>query len=312
MTAEDASGVEGQELQEKGPARRPTPDARRPRDAPPGPAHAAPEGEAPVRDSPTLWDKPLVGPRHIWWKHRLVLESHPDLPSPSPLDLITKRCDPGLWRLARRYRGGYLLPRSLSADHQEILRRARAAARAVDDAPAGIRDELLRRAEPLAENRLLLRERLLLLAQTLETGDEDPEFDAAAESRPFIDALEERAREAFELALRQAGAVEVVIAERLHLDGELYTVGRRNLRAVSRVPTVERLVCDCGGSRWLVVLIGRDGAIGCSCGRLRWENRLTREVVERTAPGVPRRFRPPFDLDAVAAEAGFGPFCRQW
>ncbi|MFF8772425.1 hypothetical protein [Kitasatospora sp. NPDC015120] len=104
----------------------------------------------------------------------------------------------------------------------------------------------------------------------------------------------------------------MVIAERLHLPGELDTVGRRNLHPVSRVPTVERIVCDCGGSRWLMILIDRDGAIGCSCGRLRREDRLTREVVERTAPGGSRRFRPPFDLDAVAAQAGFGPFRRQW
>ncbi|MFB7470046.1 hypothetical protein [Kitasatospora sp. NPDC056184] len=296
MTAEDANTCEDREFQDGGS---------------PGPADA-PGREVPVRDSLTLWDKPLVGPRYVLWKHRLVLESRPDLPSPSPLKLVTKRYEPGLWRLARRYWGLYYLPRSLPEEYQEILRRARAAARATEDAPAGVRDELLHREEPLFDSRLLLEERLLLLAQTLESGDEDPEFDAEAESRPLIGALEARATAAFDLALRRAEAVDVVATEELRLPGEQYTVGRWNLQDVSRVPTVERLVCDCGRSRWLVILIDRSGAVGCSCGRLRWESRLTREVVERTAPAGPTRFRPPFDLDAVAAEAGFGPFRRRW
>ncbi|MER5352359.1 hypothetical protein ABT093_18765 [Kitasatospora sp. NPDC002551] len=282
------------------------------REPPPGPGADAPGREDRVRDSVTLWDRPLVDPRHVWWNHRLVLECRPDLPSPSPLELVSRRFEPGLWRLARRYWGLYFLPRTLPGKYQELLRRARAAARAVEDAPAEIRDELLYRPEPLSSSELLLRERLLLLAHTLASGDEDPEFDAEEHSRSLITPLEARAGEAFALALRQARAVDVMITEGLHLQGEMYTVGRRNTRVVSCVPTVERVVCDCGKGRWLLILIDRYGAIGCSCGRLRWERRLTHEVIERMAPGKPTRFRPPFDLDRIAAEAGFGPFRRRW
>ncbi|MGV9267444.1 hypothetical protein ACWDRR_22585 [Kitasatospora sp. NPDC003701] len=291
--------------------------ARRP--APPS-AVAAIEEEVPVRDSVTLWDQPLVDPRRVSWAHRRALESCPDLPSPSGKlrrwragSLFTPASKRGaLWGIAHRFEGLYFLPRSLPEQFQEILRRARAAARAIEDAPGDIRDELLWRDQQLSTSRLLLGERLLLLARTLETADEDPAFDAESDCHVLIGILEARASESFDMALRQAEVVEVMSAENLYLDGRFYVPSPRSKHGVSLLPTVEHVVCDCGQSRWLLILIDGRGAIGCVCGRLRWEDRLTRNRIEHAAPGAMTPFRPPFDLDAVAAEVGFGPFRHKW
>ncbi|MFB7673190.1 hypothetical protein ACFC26_17450 [Kitasatospora purpeofusca] len=293
------------------------PAARRTREPAPSRTDNAPEHEVPVRDSLPLWDVPLVSPRHVPWQHRLVLESHPDLPPPSDappprLSFAARRYEPGLWEIARKYPGQYFLPRTLSEEHQEILRSARAAARAIEDAPPKIADELLHRDELLFSSRLLLKERLLLLARTLERGGGDPEFDPQEDSQSLIGVLEARAGEAFDMALRQAQVVEAIIMDELILQGRVYNAPRRNGPAVSQQPTLERVVCDCGQSRWLLILIDEHGAIGCACGRLRWEDRLTRRTVEQMAPAMLTELRPPFDLDTIAAASGFGPFRHKW
>ncbi|WP_406085900.1 hypothetical protein [Kitasatospora purpeofusca] len=101
-------------------------------------------------------------------------------------------------------------------------------------------------------------------------------------------------------------------AENLYLDGRFYVPSPRSKHGVSLLPTVEHVVCDCGQSRWLLILIDGRGAIGCVCGRLRWEYRLTRNRIEHAVPVAMTPFRPPFDLDVVAAEVGFGPFRHKW
>ncbi|MFJ9448397.1 hypothetical protein ACIRRH_42320 [Kitasatospora sp. NPDC101235] len=249
-----------------------------------------------------------------------MLENTPDLPPPSgklprwerhvPTNLLPKQYEPGLWEIARRYREHYFLPRALPEEYQEQLRRARAAARAIQDAPSEIAEELLyRRPEPLVSPRLLLEERLLLLARTLQTADEDPAFDAEADCEPFIGILEARAAEGFDLALGRAEAIDVVIADELHLDWPLYAVARHTMLDVSFAPMVEHVVCGCGKSRWLVILIDGHGAIACACGRLRWEPRLKRETMEQVFPGKLTRLPSPSDLDRVAE---FGPFRHKW
>ncbi|MEV4560017.1 hypothetical protein AB0K51_23920 [Kitasatospora sp. NPDC049285] len=288
---------------------------RRTREEPSRPAGAAEAAEIPVRDSLTLWDQPLVDPRRVWWQHRLVLESHPDLPPPSAkrqlVPFSKQRHSPGLRQLAERYRGLYFLPRSLPEEYQEVLRQARAAARAVKDAPAKIAEELVHRVDQLSDGDLLLDERLLELARSLErtAATEGPLPDVDA-NWPLLRVLEACAGESFDLALRQAETVQAIIAYELNLPLQEAVTDRDS--RVSYRSVTEHVVCDCGKSRWLLVFVGGHGAIGCACGRLRWESRLRCDVFERSHPGKLTEFQPPFDLDAIAAEVGFGPFRHKW
>ncbi|MFG2845988.1 hypothetical protein ACGF12_22880 [Kitasatospora sp. NPDC048296] len=297
--------------------------AERPKREPaPRPVEAA-EDEAPIRDSLTLWDQPLVNPRRVGWKHRRVLESHPNLPPPTGalprwerrVPFLTGQYDRGLWEIARFFRDGYFLPRVLSEEHQKLLRRARAAARAIEDAPSGITDELLRRvrhSEPPSRNSFLLEERLLWLAYELEAAGADPDLDVSVDCLLLIGILEACAAESFDLALRQAETVEIAVTPELHLWNYRAAVPSEKL-GVQSASRVERVVCDCGSAgRWLLIFIGEHGAIGCTCGRLRWADRLDREAIEKADPGKFARFYPPFDLDAIAGEFGYGPFRHNW
>ncbi|MFG2845991.1 hypothetical protein ACGF12_22895 [Kitasatospora sp. NPDC048296] len=242
--------------------------------------------------------------------YQQVLDRHP-VP-PLAASLVGPPQERGLWEIAYQYRDMYVVPATLTETNQGLLLRARAAARVLEHAPDSVRYEL-HRDKALGGSTFELNMLIYQLARTLSTIGDSPVFDVQAGCWPFLSTLEQRAAQSFDLAIRAAETIAVIVVSKLfvhqvEVPAQLPLPPRESWPQVS-----ERLTCDCGKETWLVLLVDDHAAIGCVCGRLRWEPRITREPIEEQFPGilvtVPAAA---FDLDALAAAHGFGPFRHHW
>ncbi|MFD9687383.1 hypothetical protein ACFWXO_16685 [Kitasatospora sp. NPDC059088] len=253
--------------------------------------------------------------------HRAVLERQRYLPPPvgdlprRPALLTPRaneRYDKDLWEMLRHYRNCYIRPQDLERNCQDILRRVRAASQAVLDAPGGAWKRLV----SVRENRLsrYIDHRIWRMALTLSTIRHDDDIDVEAAYWPFISTLERCAAQSFDYAFQDAKVIEMLKIYNL-------TTTYAQAPAVLKTPpypewpmVTHQLACDCGRTEdWLLVIPDGHAAVGCKCGRMWWWPDLSLDQIKQQVPEHPGfNFRDGFNLNALAAEHGFGPFHHNW